>query len=95
MKKEKLVTRTVITLCAHVMGIDKDNLVTVKEFEIPLMEEKKVLPYLMGKADDSFTPAKILRIEQVEQLYGMPESVFIKNATKLPPRKDYSSEKES
>ncbi len=95
MKKEKIITRTVITLCAHVMGIDKDNLVTVKEIELPLMEEKKVLPYLMAKADDSFTPAKILRIEQVEQLYGMPESVFIAHAQKLPPRKDYNTEKES
>lgn len=95
MKKEKIITRTVITLCAHVMGIDKDNLVTVKEIELPLMEEKKVLPYLMTKADDSFTPAKILRIEQVEQLYGMPESLFIKYAVKLPPRKDYNIEKES
>lgn len=94
MKKEKIITRTIGTLCATVVGIGRDDIVITKNIEVPLMPDKKVLPYLMAKADDSFTPAKIIRIEQVEQLYGMPESLFIKYAVKLPPRKDYNIEKE-
>lgn len=92
--KEKIVTRTVTTLLVRVVGIDNENNVVIKEAEIPVMDEKKIMPFLMSKATDSFTPAKIRSIEQVEQLYGMPESVFIAHATKLPPRKDYNTEKE-
>lgn len=92
--REKIITRTVITLEVNVMGIDSDNNVAVKVIPLPLMDEKKILSYLMNHPMADFTPAKILKVEQVEQLYGMPESLFMQYATKLPPRKDYSQKGE-
>ena len=91
--KEKVITRTVITLEAHVMGLDENNLVAIRVFNLPVMDDKKILPYLINKSTDSFTPAKVVKVETVEQLYGMPEFLFMKYAEKLPPRKNYNTEK--
>ena len=95
MRKEKLITRTVYSLKVTALGINSDNQVETKEYDIPMIEEKKILAYLSINSGDSFTPAKVLKVEQVEQLYGMEESVFMKYAKKLPPRKDYSKVEEN
>ena len=91
--KEKIITRTVVTLEVHVMGLDENNLVAIRVFNLPVIDDKKILPFLMNKSNDSFTPAKVVKVETVEQLYGMPESLFMKYAEKLPPRKIYNTEK--
>lgn len=90
MRKEKLVTRTVITLKVSVLGFDNTDTPTKATFEIPEMEEKNIVKFLTATAEN-FTPCKVVSIERVETLYGMPESVFIKNAEKLPPRKQYDN----
>lgn len=83
--REKLVTRTVTTLKVNVIGIDENDNMKNMSYEIPEIEEKKILPYIAMYAEN-FTPAKVKGIEKVETLYGMPESVFMKYAEKLPPR---------
>ena len=91
--REKIITRTVISLEVAVLGINSEDMSEKRVSNIPAMDTKKILPYLMNNSDDSFTPAKVLNVQQVEQLYGMPESVFMKYAEKLPPRKNYNIEK--
>lgn len=87
----KIITRTVITLKVTVLGFDENDTPVTREFDCPLMDDKKLAKYLTT-IDTNFTPAKVRKVEQVEQLYGMPEDVFIKYAEKLPPRKDYSQQ---
>ena len=83
--REKLVTRTVTTLKVDVIGINSNDEMENRTFEIPEIEAKKILPYIAMNCDD-FTPAKIKNVSEIETLYGMPESVFMKYAEKLPPR---------
>lgn len=94
MKSEKIITRTIITLKVSVLGFDDEDNPVMRDYEIPDMDEKKIMQFLFTIAA-GFTPAKIRKVERVETLYGMPESVFMKNATKLPPRKNYNDKAES
>lgn len=91
--KEKIITRTVITLKASVLGFDAEDNPVMADFDLPMMDEKKIIKYLSENAIN-FTPAKVRKVETVEQLYGMPESLFMKYATKLPPRKQYNNDTE-
>ena len=88
MKKEKIITRTVTTLNVNVLGFDSNNNPEKKTYTIPEMEEKNIIKYL-SSIDEQFTPCKVVSCEQVETLYGMEESTFIKYARVLPPRKNY------
>ena len=94
MKKEKIITRTVTTLSVDVLGIDSNGNVSTVNREIPVMEDRKIFPYIVATSTSDFSPARVVKVEQKEQLYGMTESKFIANAEKLPPRKDYNTEKE-
>lgn len=84
--REKIITRTVNTLWVDVIGFDSDDNPCARSFEIPDIEEKKIIPFLAEKCAGDFIPAKVKAVLKVETLYGMPESVFIVNAQKLPPR---------
>ena len=93
MAKEKIITRTVLSLKVSVLGFDTDDNPIMRNFEIPMMDEKKILKYITENIPD-FTPAKVRKVEEVEQLYGMPESLFMQYATKLPPRKNYNDKEQ-
>ena len=92
MRKEKMITRTIYSYDVDVMGI-AGNDVEIQNFNIPVMDESKILDYIR-KVCGSFIPAKVVKYSVVETLYGMPESVFMAHAEKLPPRKDYSGNKD-
>lgn len=95
MKKEKLITRTVYTYKVKVMGIDESESVAFRDYEVPAMDERKIIDFIKKNYPESIAiPVKVVGYEVVEQLYGMPESVFMKYAEKLPPRKQYNNEKE-
>ena len=93
MAKEKIITRTVLSLKVSVLGFDGNDNPIMQHFEIPMMDEKKILKYITENVPD-FTPAKVRNVVEVEQLYGMPESLFMQYATKLPPRKNYNDKAE-
>lgn len=93
MAKEKIITRTVLSLKVSVLGFDTDDNPIMRDFEIPMMDEKKILKYITENYS-TFTPAKVRKVVEVEQLYGMPESLFMQYATKLPPRKNYNDKAE-
>ena len=84
--RERIITRTVKSYKVEVIGINENSEVETRTFEIPLIEEKKIGAYLAEICPADFAPAKVKKFEIVEQLYGMPESVFMAHAEKLPPR---------
>ena len=90
MRKEKVITRTFTSLSVKVMGLDEKNNVAVEVQRIPVMEEKKILAYLLNNAAPDFTPCKVVSVDTIEELRGMTESTFLANSFPLPPRKDYS-----
>ena len=93
MKKEKLITRTIITTDANILCMDMTDIGNPKPintvYQIPGEYENnadalKVAKALFETADNILVA--VVGMAKRETLYGMPESVFIANATVLPPR---------
>ena len=92
MKKEKMVTRTVLITEVSAMVINKETLevgeTTVlinKAFKKPELLERATSEYI-DKLDLNLKLVSINHTQEKEVLYGMPESEFIKNSIILPPR---------
>lgn len=100
MKKEKMITRTVLITEVSAMVINKETLevgeTTVsinKVFKKPELLENATSEYI-DKLDLNLKLVSIVHTEEKEILYGMPESEFIKNSTILPPRTKKDSQTE-
>ncbi len=93
MRKEKMVTRTVIKTNCEIMCMDIENAqVVVKDFTVggKFDNEKDLLKVCQKLFDtDTFKLVKVSDFSEEEVLLGMPESKFIEFAEVLPPRKDY------
>ena len=93
MKKEKMVTRTVMETVADVMTLNVETAdVHILTYVIAgtFEDDKALLKNL--RAQYETYDVKLVAVKEVsvrEILYGMPESVFIANAQILPPRKVY------
>ena len=90
MKKERMVTRTIVSTNAQVMCINTETAdVSIQNF-IATGEHKefdKLLKILRKSHEtETFKLVAIQSTETVEQLYGMPESKFIEMSEILPPR---------
>ena len=93
MKKEKMVTRTIVTTIANCKYYNlKDEIL----FDSSLtytgkLDEKQVKNEINGMIERNpecgYTLVKVNFITYQEKLYGMSETVFLANATELPPRK--------
>ena len=94
MKKEKIITRTITTLDCSVIGITDSGEVKTLVINTPVIDDKKLFSYIRTACPADFSPAKIVKVETNEQLYGMPESVFMAHAVKLPPRGTNNDNKE-
>ena len=100
MKKEKMVTRTIVTTIANCKYYNlKDEVL----FDSSLtytgkLDEKQVKAEINGMIDRNpeigYSLVKVNYIIYEEKLYGMPESVFLVNATELPPRKANETQEE-
>ena len=92
MKKEKMVTRTIVSTKADVKfyHIADDVLFNSEVTFTGNLDEKGVklacLAMIENNPECGFTFVKVNNIETLEKLYGMPESVFLANAVELPPR---------
>ena len=89
-RKEKMVTRTIEETVATVMAINIDT-AEVKHIDITIPGTFDTAEDILkaAKKQESAT-VKFVKVAAVAihtYLYGMPESVFIKYATILPPRK--------
>lgn len=93
MKREKMVTRTIVTT---IINCKFYNLTDEVLFDSSLtytgkLDEKQAKSEINEMIDRNpeigFTFVKVNFITYEEKLYGMLESVFLANATELPPRK--------
>ena len=100
MKKEKMVTRTIVTT---IVNCKYYNLKDETLFDSSLtytgkLDEKQVKTEINGMIERNpeigYTLVKVNYITYEEKLYGMPESVFLVNATELPPRKINETQEE-
>ena len=93
MRKEKMVTRTVVSTKANTLCMDmhnKENPVPVNHvFTIPgTFDDNKALLKVIKKTFETvdLIPVAILSTENDETLYGMTESDFIKYSVILDPK---------
>ena len=100
MKKEKMVTRTIVTTIANCKYY---NLKDEALFDSSLtytgkLDEKQVKVEINEMIDRNpecgFTLVKVNYITYEEKLYGMPESVFIANSVEMPPRKNNETQED-
>ena len=100
MKKEKMVTRTIVTT---IVNCKYYNLKDETLFDSSLtytgkLDEKQVKneinEMIERNPECGFTLVKVNFITYEEKLYGMPETVFLANATELPPRKNNETQQE-
>lgn len=97
MKKEKLITRTMVTTHVNVIMYDVSEKAT---FEMPHNIVGKVsvndaLEILHDTFDtDTLKVVMISTMDYVEKLYGVTESEFMAIAKELPPRKNNETQEE-
>ena len=96
MARIRMVTRTVKGTHASVLCLDTEthNAMTL-EFEIggTYPDNDKLLKALQKEhGNNPIALVHIVEAEEIEQLYGMPESVFLEYAKKLPPRNSATEE---
>ena len=100
MKKEKMVTRTIVTTIANCKyyNLKDDALFDSSLLYTGKLDEKQVKEEINGMIERNpecgYTLVKVNFITYQEKLYGMPETVFLANATELPPRKNNETQEE-
>ena len=98
MKKEKMITRTINSTKAQVMQVNVKT-ATVEMVNVEVAGKYEDLSELLKAVQAQYDTEErksvtVVTFEDVETLYGMPESVFMKYAEVLPPRKVYEKEAE-
>lgn len=96
MARIRMVTRTVKGTHASVLCLDTEtaNAMTI-DFEIggTYPDNDKLLKALQKEhGNGSIKLVHIVETEEIEQLYGMPETKFLMYAEKLPPRNSATEE---
>ena len=94
MKKEKLITRTIISTNYAIMAVNvtKGTVETVNVTISGERDDKYAVDYCNKMWENTTTfedvhkAVAVTSAEVVETLYGMPESIFMEYATILPPR---------
>lgn len=96
MRKEKVITRTIKSAVVKVMGINSENNVEVRDVAMGVQgsEQEYFANAIAICNPHGFSPARVISVEIVEELYGMPESTFLAHAVKLPSRKNYDESEE-
>ena len=96
MKKEKMITRTIITTAANCKFFDMDkNIVNDSIFCFTgKLDDKEIENAVKDEFEDAFRFGKghfkyitINSVDYIERLYGVTESAFLSIAEELPPRK--------
>lgn len=87
--RERLVTRTIITRNHTVIGINKEDMKTVKMIIVTtgIIPEKEVTKACEKACElHNMLFTAIVAVEETEKLYGMTEAEFVRNAKELPAR---------
>lgn len=95
MRKEKLITRTIVVSNCEFMCVDVETAnvqIITTELTGKLDNETALKIYKANAESDTFKVVACQSIYYTEQLYGMTEKEFIKHAKILPPRKTAETE---
>ena len=99
MARAPQVTRTIQTTHCNVLCMDIENREPCnKDVVLPrtYKDEKSLLKAVKKVVEtDTLKPVQVVSSMVQETLYGMSEQDFIKHATILPPRKDYTNSEEN
>lgn len=85
MRKEKMITRTIVTTNAEIMAfnLDTNEVITLNESYIGDLSDKDIEKQFAIDYDNSAKFLKLVNAEKSSKLYGITEKDFLENAIEL------------
>lgn len=85
MRKEKMITRSIVTTNAEIMAfnLDTNKVITLNEFYIGDLSDKEIEKQFTIEYSNSVKFLKLVNAEKSSKLYGITEKVFLENAVEL------------
>ena len=85
MRKEKMITRTIVTTNAEIMAfnLDTNEVITLNESYIGNLSDKDIEKQFAIDYENSAKFLKLDNAEVTEKLYGLPETKFLEYAVEL------------
>ena len=85
MRKEKMITRTIVTTNAEIMAfnLDTNEVITLNESYIGDLSDKDVEKQFAIDYNNSAKFLKLVNAEKSSKLYGLTEKDFLENAVEL------------
>lgn len=85
MRKQKMVTRTIVTTSAEIMAfnLDTNEVITLNESYIGDLSDKEIEKQFSVDYDNSAKFLKLVSAEKTSKLYGILEDEFLEYAVEL------------
>ena len=85
MRKEKMITRTIVTTNAEIMAfnLDTNDVITLNESYIGDLSDKDIEKQFAIDYSNSAIFLKLVNAEKSSKLYGITEKDFLENAVEL------------
>lgn len=85
MRKEKMITRTIVTTNAEIMAfnLDTNEVITLNESYIGDLSDRDIEKQFAIDYDNSAKFLKLVNAEKSSKLYGITEKDFLENAIEL------------
>ena len=88
MRKEKMITRTIVTTNAEIMAfnLDTNEVITLNESYIGDLSDRDIEKQFAIDYDNSAKFLKLVNAEKSSKLYGITEKDFLENAVEIEKR---------
>lgn len=85
MRKEKMITRTIVTTNAEIMAfnLDTNEVITLNESYIGDLSDRDIEKQFVIDYDNSAKFLKLVNAEKSLKIYGITEKDFLENAIEL------------
>lgn len=85
MRKEKMITRTIVTTNAEIMAfnLDTNEVITLNESYIGDLSDRDIEKQFFIDYDNTAKFLKLVNAEKSTKLYGITEKDFLENAIEL------------
>lgn len=85
MRKEKMITRTIVTTNTEIMAfnLDTNEVITLNESYIGDLSDRDIEKQFAIDYDNSAKFLKLVNAEKSSKLYGITEKDFLENAVEL------------
>lgn len=85
MRKEEMITRTIVTTNAEIMAfnLDTNEVITLNESYIGDLSDRDIEKQFAIDYDNSAKFLKLVNAEKSSKLYGITEKDFLENAVEL------------